>query len=77
MPALLGLLGASWRPLAILAVLGTVALGATVLIHERNAARAHAAALETDLAAARASVAACQGAVAQQNAAVAALRAAA
>ncbi len=77
MPALLGLFTASWRPLALLAVLGAVAIGAFVLIHERNDARADAHALAAELAGARAEMAACQSAVAQQNAAVAAMRAAA
>ena len=77
MPALLGLFGASWRPLAILAVLSAVALGAVVILHERDTARAQAKALAAELAGARAQMAACQSAVAQQNAAVAAMRASA
>jgi hypothetical protein len=77
MPALLGLFAANWRPLALLAVIGAVALGAVVLLHERDSARERVTALEAELAGARAQMAACQSAVAQQNAAVAAMRAAA
>ncbi|MFZ1886432.1 MAG: hypothetical protein WAU33_00265 [Candidatus Binataceae bacterium] len=77
MPALLGLFAANWRPLAFLAILGAAALGAVVLIHERDSARKQATALTSKLAVAQTQNAACQSAVAQQNAAVEALRASA
>lgn len=77
MPALLALFAANWRPLALLAVLGAVALGAIVLIHQRDSARKQAAALQSGLTVAQAENAACQRAVAQQNAAVEAIRASA
>ncbi len=77
MPALLALFAANWRPLALLAVLGAVALGAVVLIHERDSARKEATAFQSQLATAQAENAACQSAVAQQNAAVEAIRASA
>lgn len=77
MPALLGLFAANWRPLALLAVLGAAALGAVVLVHQRDSARTEAAAVQSQLASEQAQIAACQSAVAQQNAAVESMRAAA
>ncbi|MGH7780203.1 MAG: hypothetical protein ACREQR_10285 [Candidatus Binataceae bacterium] len=77
MPALLGLFAANWRPIALVAILGAIAVGAAVVIHERDSARKQAAALKTELAGAQAQIAACQSAVAEQNAAVEAIRASA
>ncbi len=77
MPALLALFAANWRPLALLALLGAAALGAVVLIHQRDSARKQAIALQSGLAAVQAENAACQSVVAQQNAAVEAIRASA
>jgi len=76
MPAI-GLILANWKPIAIaLALLGVVAYRG-VLVHQRNSARAQAAALVTQIADLKGAEAACEAAVSQQNQRVLAMRSAA
>ncbi len=75
MPAI-GLILANWKPIAIaLALLGVVAYRG-VLVHQRNTARAQAAALASQIADLKGAEAACEAAVSQQNQQVMAMRSA-
>lgn len=73
MTALIAMLAGNWRPLMFVAALCAIALGAAVLIHQRDSARAQAAAAAGRLAVAESAERACEDVVARQNAAVKAL----
>ncbi len=72
MPAL-GLL-TYWKPLALLAAFAALMVYRTVIIHERDSARAQVAAMTSQLADFKAAEAACEAAVVRQNQAVDALK---
>jgi hypothetical protein len=76
MPAL-GLLVTYWKPLALLAAVAALMVYRTVIIHERDSARAQVVAMTSQLADFKAAELACEAAVARQNQAVDALKASA